>query len=151
LIVAASLAAFAGLARAQEGDPGRGFGLGVMAGEPTGINGKLWSSGKNAFVGGAAWSFTEDGSFSFYTDYVFHQFDWLTVEKGRLPVYLGIGGRLLFRDDEDDLFGARMPVGLDYLFADAPVDVFAEVVPILDLTPETKFRLNGAIGGRFFF
>ena len=134
-----------------EGDPGQGFGLGIMAGEPTGVNFKAWTSARNAFVGGAAWSFTDNGSFAFHLDYHFHQFDWITVEEGRLPVYFGIGGRLKLADVGDDLLGARMPIGLDYLLADAPLDFFVEVVPILDLTPSTEFRLNAAIGGRYFF
>ena len=57
-----------------------------MVGEPTGVNFKAWTSVKTAFVGGAAWSFAENGSFAFHLDYIFHQYDWISVEKGRLPV-----------------------------------------------------------------
>jgi hypothetical protein len=37
------------------------------------------------------------------------------------------------------------------MFADAPVDIFLELVPILDLAPETDFDLGGGIGARFWF
>ena len=134
-----------------EGNPGEGFGLGIMVGEPTGVNFKAWTNERNAFVGGAAWSFTHNGSFAFHLDYLFHKFDWISVEEGRLPVYFGVGGRLKLADEGDDLIGARFPIGLNYLLADAPLDFFVEVVPILDLTPETDFELNAALGGRFFF
>lgn len=150
LVVAASLAAFAGVARA-EGDPAYGFGLGIMVGEPTGINGKMWTSPENAIVGGAAWSFSENGEFALHGDYLWHKFTLLNVEKGKLPLYFGVGARMQMRDNADDRFGVRIPVGLDYLFADAPVDIFIEFVPILDLTPDTEMRLNAALGARFFF
>jgi len=45
----------------------------------------------------------------------------------------------------------RIPVGIDYLFSDAPVDIFLEVVPMLDLIPKTKFQFNAALGARYFF
>jgi hypothetical protein len=31
------------------------------------------------------------------------------------------------------------------------VDIFLEVVPILDLAPKTDFKINAAIGARYFF
>ena len=106
---------------------------------------------KTAFVGGAAWSFSDNGDFAFHLDYIWHQYDWISVDKGRLPVYFGIGGRMKLNDGGDDLVGARIPIGLNYHFADAPVDAFVEVVPILDLAPATEFRMNAALGARFFF
>ena len=41
----------------------RGFGLGVILGEPTGINFKHWTGGKTALVGAAAWAFGRENSF----------------------------------------------------------------------------------------
>ena len=41
-------------------------------------------------------------------------------------------------------------VGLSYMFADAPFDLFVEIVPILDLVPDTDFDLNAAIGVRWY-
>jgi hypothetical protein len=128
-----------------------GFGLGIIVGEPTGIAFKGWLSSSTALDGGAAWSFADNSNFAFHMDYLVHRFDWLDVSKGQLPVYFGIGGRFKIRDDADDALGIRIPVGLNYLFEASPIDIFFEVVPILELTPETEFRLNAAIGVRFFF
>jgi hypothetical protein len=33
----------------------------------------------------------------------------------------------------------------------APIDVFIEVAPLLDIIPETDFSFNGGLGVRFFF
>lgn len=128
------------------------FGLGIILGEPTGINGKLYLGGKtNAIDGAAAWSFSGDNDFHLHGDYLYHNYGWIEVKKGELPVYFGIGARLKIRDNAKNKFGVRVPVGLDYIFADAPFDVFVEVVPILELAPDTDFTMEGAVGGRFYF
>jgi hypothetical protein len=65
-------------------------------------------------------------------------------------LYFGIGGRIIFQSNDTNL-GIRVPVGLDYLFSSAPVDIFLEVVPILDLTPSTDLDFGGGIGVRYWF
>ena len=125
------------------------FGLGIVVGEPTGVSAKYWASGTNAFDFGAAWSFKGDGNLLLQADYVWHTFSLIPVREGKLPFYFGIGGRVIF--SHDPLIGARIPLGLDYIFTNAPIDVFAEIVPILDLAPETNFNLGGGIGVRFWF
>lgn len=127
----------------------RGFGLGIVVGEPTGLSAKLWTGRTNAFDFGAAWSFKGDGHLLVQADYVWHNYDLIHVESGRLPLYFGIGGRAIFADDP--FVGARIPVGLDYQFANAPIDIFFEIVPILDLVPSTNFNLGGGLGVRFWF
>lgn len=127
----------------------RGFGLGIVLGEPTGLSAKYWTSRTNAFDFAAAWSFKGDGHLLLQADYVWHEYNLIRVESGRLPFYFGIGGRVIFSDDP--LVGARIPIGLDYQFAGAPVDIFLEIVPILDLIPSTDFDLGGGLGVRFWF
>jgi len=126
-----------------------GFGMGVVFGEPTGISAKLWTSRDNAFDFAAAWSFQGDGNLLLQADYVWHFFNTFSVSPGKLPIYVGIGGRVILADDPN--VGVRVPVGLDYLFADAPIDIFLEIVPILDLAPKTDFDLGGGIGVRYWF
>jgi len=127
----------------------RGFGLGIVLGEPTGLSAKLWTGSSNAFDFAAAWSFKGDGHLLLQADYVWHSFDLIRVSSGRLPLYYGIGGRVIFADDP--LVGVRIPVGLNYQFATAPIDIFVEIVPILDLIPSTDFDLGGGLGVRFWF
>ena len=125
------------------------FGMGVILGEPTGVSAKLWLTDRTAIDAAAAWSFSHEAALHLHADYLLHNFDLITVEQGRLPVHFGIGGRVKFEDDSR--FGIRIPVGLTYIFDGAPIDIFFEVVPILDLVPDTDFDLNAAIGARFFF
>jgi hypothetical protein len=130
---------------------GGDFGLGIILGEPTGISGKLWISANSAVDGAAAWSLGNNEALHLHADYLLHNFSLIEVEKGRLPFYYGIGGRIRFADVGDDFIGVRIPVGLTYLFESAPLDIFLEVVPILDLAPDTDFDLNAAVGARYFF
>jgi hypothetical protein len=126
-----------------------GFGMGLILGEPTGLSAKLWTSSDNAFDFAAAWSFKGDGNLLLQADYVWHFFNLMPVSSGKLPLYIGIGGRVILADDPS--FGVRIPIGIDYLFADAPIDVFLELVPILDLSPETDFGVGGGLGIRYWF
>ena len=82
-------------------------------------------------------------------DYLFHNYGIFKVKQGKLPLYYGIGGRVKF--EEETRVGVRIPVGICYLFRNQPLDVFFEIVPILDLTPETDFDINASVGVRFFF
>jgi hypothetical protein len=137
-------------AAAQDGS----FGLGVMVGEPTGINGKLWLSDGMAVDGGVAWSFGTHDRFHLHFDYLFHSFTAVDVERGQMPIYYGVGGRIQFRDDRrdlDDEIGVRIPLGFAYLFESAPVDLFFEIVPIVDLAPDTELDWNAVFGVRYFF
>jgi hypothetical protein len=138
-----------------------GFGMGIILGEPTGLSAKAWTSTDNAFDFAIAWSFNNyhhdnnnndfnnDGNVLLQADYVWHFFKAISVSKGKLPIYVGIGARVVLADDPN--FGIRIPVGIDYLFADAPIDIFLEIVPILDLSPSSDFGVGGGIGARYWF
>jgi hypothetical protein len=128
------------------------FGLGVILGEPTGLSWKIWTGGKTAFAGGAAWSLGQKNYFHPHVDYLFHNEDLIKVSKGRFPFYYGLGVRFLFRDDdESDKVGIRFPLGFEYLFESPSLGLFFEFVPIFDVSPKTRVDLNGAIGVRYYF
>ena len=127
----------------------KGTGVGIILGEPTGFSAKHWLSPTTAIDGAIAWSFIDGGAFHIHADYLLHSFRLINVPEGKLPFYYGIGGRLKTSDDTQ--LGVRVPLGLAYLFQTAPVDIFLEIVPILDFIPETDFRINAALGARYYF
>lgn len=127
-----------------------GFGLGVIIGEPTGINFKAWLGYKTAFVGAAAWSFEHENSWQINLDYLVHNFKLIKLEEGSLPVYYGIGFRVKTHK-KNARFGFRIPLGVVYMFEKAPLDIFAEVVPVFNISPKTEFFLNGGVGIRYYF
>jgi hypothetical protein len=138
---------FSGSAMAERGS----FGLGVIVGEPTGITAKYFLDNHNAIDGGFGWSLNSDHDFHLYADYLYHVYFLTDVGEGELPLYFGVGGRFVYRDDKDNQAGIRVPVGLNYILASAPIGFFAEIVPILDLAPDVDLDLEGGVGFRYYF
>lgn len=97
----------------------------------------------------AGWSFVGEGSFYIHGDYLWHNFDLLKVKEGSPAFYYGPEIYLHMR--AQSAMDARFPVGLDYFFESAAIDIFMEVVPILQLAPAAIPGLNGGIGIRFNF
>ena len=137
------------LAAPQPGQPGD-FGLGAMFGAPTGITAKYWYSGQAAIDAGLAWHFGGDARFQMHADHLWHiSVPQWNVPNGRLPFYVGAGLRVLAGDHPQA--GIRIPLGLSYLITNAPVEVFAEIVPVVEFAPDTAGDLDGAIGVRYYF
>lgn len=144
VFLAATFAALQGNVRSQE----RGFGAGIMIGEPTGFTMKNWLTATTAFDAGLAWSFVHDASVHLHADYLWHDFHAIE-SPDRIPIFYGIGGRV--KAGRDARLGVRGVVGVSYLFRNAPLDAFFELAPIVDITPETSFSLNAALGMRYYF
>lgn len=146
IVIAAILSIFStSISVAQDS----GLGAGAIFGQPTGISLKLWTGPTTALDGGVAWSFVNGGFFQVHADVLIHALDFVQVTDGHLAGYFGIGARL--RMSNDLHMGIRVPFGLDYMFSEAPVDIFLEVAPGLDLLPATTFWMDGGIGVRYFF
>lgn len=127
----------------------KGLGLGIILGEPTGISLKKWLNKNNAIDGAVAWSFGHDDALHLHADYLFHNRTLLRFDHNTIPLYYGVGGRLKLEDNSR--FGVRFPVGITVFIREAPIDIFLELVPILDLAPSTDFNFNAAIGARYYF
>jgi hypothetical protein len=133
-------------------------GLGFIVGEPTGLDAKFFLNNENALEFALAWSLSGDNELHIQGDYLWHRYDLIDLTNGdEMPFYFGIGARVVVRDDDpgedndDDIIGIRFPLGLAYMFTNYPFDIFVSIVPILDLTPDSDFDLEGAIGARFWF
>ena len=125
-----------------------GFGAGVIFGEPTGLSLKSWMSSKTAVDAAVTWSALDDFLY-IHADFLIHNFNVIDVSDGQLPLYFGLGAKVGFGNDV--IFGARIPIGLDYMFSGAPIDIFVEIVPGLTLLPEPGFDIDGGIGIRYWF
>jgi len=151
VLLGLGLVMFCSVASAKD----RNFGLGIIAGEPTGLSSKLWTGKNTAIDGALAWSFGSFGTFGnqgalyVHTDYLFHNFNFIRVEKGQLPVYCGIGVSAMLSNSIG--VGIRIPLGMEYMFAEAPIGIFLEVVPMLVVVPSTSFGVNAGLGIRYFF
>ncbi|MBK7631541.1 MAG: outer membrane beta-barrel protein [Ignavibacteriales bacterium] len=137
---------FSGAAFAQS----NGFGLGIILGEPTGISVKYWTTSSTAFDFGLGYSLKKNSRLHLHADYLFHVKN-LAHTTENISFYYGPGARLRVVENGDSRLGFRFDVGLVWIPRNAPVDVFLEIAPLLDIIPQTDFSVNGGIGIRYFF
>lgn len=151
------LATLAPASVAQTAGVGLGGQIGVSnAGpNPVGLTLKTWTSDQQAFQ--AATSFVisdDDAGLSYWIiqgDYLFHNFEQVAVGDGLMALYVGPGLQITFIENADPNIALRAPLGVSYMFGDAPIDVFAEVAPTLQLEQAPQLRFDGAIGFRYYF
>lgn len=157
LLAAAVLAVVPRAASAQPAEKGV-LGVGLIIGEPTGVSAKYYLSDDRAIdaaVGGAI----VGRGIQAHADFLWHPWILEQKESFALPLYLGVGGRILDHnggggDDDDVHIGVRAPVGVLFDFTKVPLDVFAEVAGVLDFRTEGDtfgVALNAGIGARYYF
>ena len=137
-----------GIAAAQE--PGD-LGLGIILGEPTGLTAKVWVEEEIGLVAAAGWSIEKKEYFHLHGDYLFHDFDTFKVEKGKLAFYYGPGIRVKLSNSDKTKLGIRAVGGLDYIFGKHPLDIFFELVLLVNVVPKTESDLNCGIGVIYYF
>ncbi|MCB4756716.1 MAG: hypothetical protein LHV69_06745, partial [Elusimicrobia bacterium] len=132
-------------------------GYGVMVGNPSGLSAKYWLDEKAAIDGALG---VARGEFDIHLTLLYHIFNWLPegesrkdafhrhVQNKELPLYVGIGPRLLFEHEEE--LGIRFPIGMSFLPQKSPWEIFFEVAPVLRLTPNGGFNGDFAVGVRYY-
>lgn len=139
----------------------KGFGLGIILGEPSGLSAKLWTSKMNAFdfglgvsLGGDRiahkYDYDETGRIHFHMDYLWHSFNAISSTE-RFPLYYGLGGRFNSGGGYDGSIGIRGVFGIAWLPRSTPLDIFLELVPVFQVTPLTGLGIDSGIGIRYFF
>jgi hypothetical protein len=156
------------------------FGLGLVVGAPTGLTGKLYLDKPFALQMGIGmvrdWGDHpyHDNGLHLHVDLLWHPAMVTSTPSFTMPFYIGVGARLVERDDyhrfegvwyedDDTRLGVRMPFGLLMDFNRVPIDVFFELALVLDVVefdddrddlydddpPDLGF--NGGIGVRYYF
>jgi hypothetical protein len=149
---------------------GRPFGLGVMLGAPTGLTAKWYLGRPFALQFGLGtvpeWRDDDDG-IHISVDAIWHPVVLARDPAFNLPFYLGVGGRVLFEDDdgpgdddEDTHLGVRVPFGLLMDFNRVPIDLYFELAVVVDFLEiedqnddddDDLIDLNAVIGIRYYF
>ncbi len=125
------------------------FGVGIILGEPTGISLKYWVNRDVGVAGELAWSL--GGYLHVHGDFLLHErrlLKDLNIKEGSFVLHYGIGARL--KAEKRAVFGIRIPLGINFIFRRLPLDIFLEIVPVMNLIPSTTLDLNGGIGLRFY-
>jgi hypothetical protein len=128
------------------------YGVGLALGEPSGFSVKKFTDGEQAFQYTVGYSLIKgEEGLSLGVDYLFHNYDIITAEKGSIPFYYGLGIHLKSYNDVGSQLYARIPLGVAYEISDFPADVFFEFAPGIAVFPTPSIVTNFAIGGRFYF
>ena len=147
------LAAFIliGLSAAAQDYKGH-YGVGLALGEPSGFSIKKFNNNAQAFQYTLGYSCVDGREgFNIGADYLLHNYDLITAEKGSIPFYYGLGAHLKSYDNSGNQLYARVPLGVAYELNDVPLDLFFEFAPGIAVVPEPDLVVNFAIGGRFYF
>jgi len=131
------------------------FELGIEFGSPTGISAKLWLDQRSALDFGLGITgdtdrkdYYDNDRIHIHADYQLHRFDLLPVDHGRLGLYYGLGLRLVSGNESD--LGVRIPLGAQYDFASAPISLFLELTPVVEIT-DPGIDIDPALGVRYVF
>ncbi len=139
-----------------------GLGVGVMIGNPDGIIVKYWINSTMALdagLGATVGVTTTDSEgkkknegtiFRLHGDVLFHNFNRIESTE-EFPVYYGVGAYLSSGGGGDDIFGARAVLGLEYIVQQAPLDLFFELAPMVQLKPSVGIGVGASIGARYYF
>ncbi|MCB9744687.1 MAG: hypothetical protein H6741_26880 [Alphaproteobacteria bacterium] len=132
------------------------FGIGIIAGEPTGLSLAFGLNSRNTVQSHLSWSLANDRA-RVSVDYLFTITEFAAPDvSATFPFYVGLGGVVgaddrRFWDEASPVLGARVPIGIAMHPNSVPIDVFAELAPVLYLLPGTDFGMEGGIGARFWF
>lgn len=149
-----------------QGPKGKSFGFGLQVGEPTAITFRIWTSRANSWD--AAIGSSRFGRPHLQAGYLWHFNDAFNSRIASL--YAGVGGIMglydydhtgwivksrgkWYHDDDDPtgfLLAARGAFGLQIIPNNTPIDIFAEIDPVLVLTPGTGFDFQFGVGIRFY-
>ena len=144
--------AFLGTVTASAQDYKGHYGIGLALGEPSGFSIKKFNNHSEAFQYTLGYS-TVDGKegINIGADFLLHNYDFITAEKGKIPFYYGAGIHMKSYNNAGNQIYARVPLGLAYEVSNFPFDVFFEFAPGIAVIPEPELVTNFAIGGRFYF
>jgi len=152
--------------RATKFEANKKFGLGIILGAPTGFCGKYYLGKDTAldFGVGAYYGYRRHydryEGLHLHLDFLWHPAVLTKNETFWLPIYFGIGGRILDHDDRDwSHLGVRVPAGLMFDFEKVPIDIFLEfalVADFLEFGPYDdpdggRVDLTFSLGFRYYF
>lgn len=129
------------------------LGLGVILGQPTGLSLGIDMSQTNWLDFKAAWDFAgpkDSVNIILQGNYQLAFPGVLLIEGNDFVPYIGLGAGLAIETGSLAV-GLNMPLGINYRFQKAPLEVFLEVGLGLYLFPATKFAPSGGLGLRYRF
>jgi hypothetical protein len=135
------------------------FGLGLMVGVPSGLSGKYYLSQDTALDFGVGVFGRYGRDLHLHLDFLWHPVVLASPEAFWMPLYFGVGGRMLDHQDnrdfvDDSHLGIRAPLGIMFDFNNVPLDIFLELALVVDLIHDGNHGysdVNLSLGLRYYF
>jgi hypothetical protein len=124
--------------------------LGIILGNPTGITAQYRTGSRTAVNASLGRQIAASNYLLLSADFLVHLWSF-DSEGDQIRVYAGGGMSMGFLSDLSISF--RIPVGAGYYFSTLPLEMFAEIVPTLQVFGEGNFRFwpGGYLGVRWIF
>ena len=124
--------------------------MGVILGNPTSLSVKYWTANVTAIDASIGYRYGSTNDLYLNTDFLFHLWA-IQKDEGLIRFYFGAGAGLGFISDLS--FSVRIPAGAALFLSKIPLELFAEIVPTLQIigVGNTRFRMEGDIGARWDF
>ncbi|MCS7228141.1 MAG: hypothetical protein NZ839_04165, partial [Endomicrobia bacterium] len=109
--------------------------FGVSLGEPTGISLKLQKEKYMAYDIGCGFNTSQKYLF-LSLDILKYDYQRITSKEltGKMPICYGFGVNIeQFRDNTS--LGIRILGGIEYIFADIPLNIFVKIAPVVNIIP----------------
>jgi len=137
----------------------KNFGIGFVAGQPSGISALYTTSIHRAIDFTVSYDLSRNfNAFLFMGDYLFRKPESLQIGKVDFGWYWGAGVFYLQHNRPLDLIGVdffragpRLPIGAYYVFSTIPVEAYIEIGIGFSILPSIELEPTGGIGARYFF
>lgn len=128
--------------------------VGVILGDPSGFTGRLPMTGSNS-LDVAFGSSPSGGHWHLHGTYLWDGARSFSVQGQPVEMYYGVGARIASvtsgRHEDKTGIGARFSTGVLTSISNPDLEFFAEIAPVLNITPAVDADLDFAIGARIRF
>jgi hypothetical protein len=130
-----------------------GSGLGIIFGDTNALVLKSWINSVDAMQYDLEYNVV--GKYSgIGIAFLKHDFDIIKSEDNKFPIYLGIKGYVGLYNGKDGCAGVEVPIGIDWILKDTPIDISFDVDPgfqIVNPSGASRFAWGDGFGFRYWF
>jgi hypothetical protein len=131
------------------------YGIGGILGSPSGISAHMRLDKERNLAAALAYNFSSYRGLHLHVDYLWDNKYKTTLAGQVWGLYYGLGGRLITinsgKNKGHTSFGVRAPGGVFRNFTDPNIMLFGEIVPVLNLSPNTEIHFDAGAGVRILF
>ncbi len=131
------------------------YSVGLILGTPLAVTGQYKLDETHAVDAGFGWAVATYPGNKIYADYLWLLPQQLAAGDADLDIYVGVGGSITAIQSGDDkgrvAIAPRAPLGIKYILAESPTEIFGEIAPMLNISPDSNLAFDIGLGIRYLF